>query len=102
VVKIIDESEYKHIYAAQCNASLDYLPQQNAGVSTAVDKVDTFRFLEDDADPFHKLPTLPTLLIPPEMITDDDAENPVDNKEAVKIEEAILGSTTVEGLRPTS
>jgi hypothetical protein len=67
-------------------------------VSTAIDKVDTFEFLEDDADPFHELPTPPTLLIPPEMITDNNAENPINNKEADKIKEAIHGSTTVDDL----
>jgi hypothetical protein len=99
VVEIIEESKDKHIYAAQCNVSLDDLSQQNAGVSTAINKVNTFEFPEDDANPFHKLPTPPTLLIPPEMITDNNAKNPVGNKEAAKIEEAILGSTTVDGLR---
>jgi hypothetical protein len=99
VVEIIEESKDKRIYAGQRNASLNDLPQQNAGVSTAVNKVDTFEFPEDDADTFHELPTPPTLLIPPEMITDNNAENPVDNKEAAKIEEVVLGSTTVDGLR---
>jgi hypothetical protein len=99
VVEIIEESKDKRIYAAQFNASLNDLPQQNAGASTAIDKADTFEFFEDDANLFHELPTPPTLLIPPEMIMDDNAENPVNNKEAAKIKEAILGSTTVDGLR---
>jgi hypothetical protein len=98
-VEIIDKSKDEHIYAAQCNASLDDLPQQNAGVSTAGNKFYTFEFPEDDANPFHELPTPPTLFIPPEMITDDDAKKPINDKEAAKIEEAILVSTTVDGLR---
>ncbi len=53
-------------------------------MSTAVDEVDTFKFPEDDANPFHKLPTLPTLLIPPEMITDNNAKNPIDESAARK------------------
>jgi hypothetical protein len=81
VVEIIEGSKDKCIYAAQCNASLDDLPQQNAGVSTAINKVDTFKFPEDDDDPFHELPTPPTL-----------------HEEAAEIKEAILGSTTVNGL----
>ncbi len=32
------------------------------------------------------------------MITDDYAENPVNNKEAAEIKEAVLGSTTVDGI----
>jgi hypothetical protein len=99
VVKIIDKSKDKHIYTAQCNASLDNLSQKNAGVSTAIDEVNTFEFPDDDPDLFHKLPTLPTLLIPPKMITDDYAEDPVDNKEAAEIKENVLGSTTVGNLR---
>ncbi len=67
-------------------------------MSTAVDEVNTFKFPEDDADSFHKLPTLLTLLVPPEMIMDNDTKNPVNNKEAAKIEEAIPGSTTVDNL----
>ncbi len=98
MVKIIQESKYECIYGGQRNASLDDIPQQNPGVSTAIDKVDTFKFPEDDANPFHKLPTLPTLLIPPEMITDNNAENPVNNGEAAKIEEAVHGSNTVDSL----
>ena len=35
-VKVIEESNNKQIYAAQCNASLDDLPWKTTGVSTAV------------------------------------------------------------------
>jgi hypothetical protein len=82
----------------QCYASLDDLPHKTAGVSTAVDKTNTFEILEYSPDLFHKLPTLPTLLVPPEMTMDDDTKDPVDGKEAAKIKDAILGSTTVDGL----
>jgi hypothetical protein len=36
------------------------------------------------------------------MITDNDAKNPVDDKEAAKIEEAVIGSITVNGLHPST
>ncbi len=45
-----------------------------------------------------ELPTPPTLLVPPEMMMGDEAKDPVDDKEASKIEDAVLGSTTVDGL----
>jgi hypothetical protein len=68
-------------------------------VSTAFDKVDTFKFPEEDPDPFHKLDTPPTLLVPPVMMMDDNAKNPINDKEAVKIKAAILRSTTIDGCR---
>jgi hypothetical protein len=74
------------------------LPKQNAGVSTTVDEVDTSEFLEDDADTFNELPTPPTLLVPPEIIMDADAKNPINNKKAAEIKETILGSTTGNSL----
>jgi hypothetical protein len=61
VVEIINDSKHECIYAAQCNSSLDDLPHKTAGVSTAIDKVNAFKFSEDDPDPFHKLDTPPTL-----------------------------------------
>jgi hypothetical protein len=49
VVEIIEESKEECIYAAQCNASFNDLPKQNAKVSTAGNKVDTFELPEDNA-----------------------------------------------------
>ncbi len=83
----------------QCNSSLDDLPHKTAGVSTAVDEVDTFKFPEDNPNLFHKLDTPPTLLVPTVLMMDDNNENPVDDKEAVNIEAIVLGSTTIDGLR---
>jgi hypothetical protein len=46
-----------------------------------------------------ELDTLPTLLVSPVLMMDDDNENPVDDKEAANIKAAILGSITGDGLR---
>jgi hypothetical protein len=64
VVKIINDSKDKCMYAAQCNASLNNLPHKTANVSTAIDKVDAFKFPEDNPGPFHKLDT-PPIFHPP-------------------------------------
>ncbi len=68
-------------------------------VFTAVDKVDTFEFPKDDPNPFHKLDTPHTLLIPPVLMMDDDFKNPIDDLETTDIEATILGSITIDGLR---
>jgi hypothetical protein len=98
VIQIIEESYDKHVYAAQCNASLDDLPHKTPGVSIDADKVDTFKIPTDNPDPFHKPPILPILLVPLEMMMDDDAKDPVNDEEAAEIEDAVFGSTTVDGL----
>ena len=40
VVEVIEESKDEHIYAAQCNASLDDLPHKPTGVSTSVNEIE--------------------------------------------------------------
>jgi hypothetical protein len=80
ILKIIKDSSEEHVCAAQCNASLNNLPNKTAGVSTAVNKVDTFKFPEDNSNPFHKRDTPLTLLVPPVLMMDDDTKNPVDDK----------------------
>ncbi len=80
IVKTIDDSKDELIYAAQSNASLDALPHKTAGVSTAVDGVDAFEFPGDEPNLFHELDTLPTLLILPVLMMDDNNKNPVDDK----------------------
>ena len=67
VVEVIEESEDEHIYAAQCNASLDDLPHKPTGVSTAVDEieVDNWANLPEEDDIYHDLPAQPMILVPP-------------------------------------
>ncbi len=43
----------------QCNTSLNDPPHKTAGVSTAIDEVNTFEFPDDNPDPFHVLNTPP-------------------------------------------
>jgi hypothetical protein len=106
VVEVIKESNDERIYAAQCNASLDNLPCRTTGVSTMVDEVqiDHWTNLLDKNDIYHDIPMHPTLVVPPIPIhmTDIDNDNDTtDNKtlnaKAAKMEEAILGSTTIDG-----
>ncbi len=92
VVKIIKDSKDKCIYAAQHNASLDDLPHKTAGVSTAVNKVSTFEFPEDNPNLFHELGTPFILLVPPVMMMDDNAKNLVDNKDLPKLRPLSLDS----------
>ncbi len=58
VVKIINNSKDKLIYAVQRKASLNDLPHKTAGVSTAIDEVDAFD-PEEDPNPVHELDTPP-------------------------------------------
>ncbi len=67
-------------------------------MSTAVDKVDTFEFPEDNPNPFHKLDTPPTLFVPLVLMMDEDAKNPVNDKEAANINAAVFESATIDGL----
>jgi hypothetical protein len=68
-------------------------------VSTAIDRVDAFKFTEDDPGPFHGLDIPPTLLIPPILMMNDGNKNPIGDKEAADSKAAFLGSTTIDGLR---
>jgi hypothetical protein len=74
IVEIIKDSKDKRIYATQFNATLNDFPHKTVGVSTAIDKVDTVKFPEDNLDSFHKLDTLPNLLVPLVLMMDDDAK----------------------------
>jgi hypothetical protein len=67
-------------------------------VPTAIYKANAFKFPEDDPNSFHKLNILPTLLIPPVLMMNDDGKNPFNDKEASNIEAAVFGSTTIDGL----
>jgi hypothetical protein len=100
VIEVIEESKNEHIYAAQCNASLDDLPHKPTGVSTVVDKieVDNWANLPEEDDIYHDLPTQPTIVVPPTPILDEDMDddNSV-NAKAAKLEEKILGLTTIDG-----
>jgi hypothetical protein len=108
VVEVIEESNYKRIYAAQCNVSLDDLPCRTTGVSTAVDEVqiDHWANPPDKNDLYHDIAMHPTLVVPPipiHMTDIDDDNNATDdetiNAKAAKMEEAVLGSTTINGRR---
>ncbi len=108
VVEVIEESANKHIYAVQCNVSLDDLPCRTTGVSTAVDEVqlDHWANPPDKNNLYHDIPMHPTLVVPPipiHMTNIDDDDNATDNKtidaEAAEMEEAVLGSTTIDGRR---
>ncbi len=100
VVEVIDESKDECIYATQHNASLDDLPRKPTGVSTAVDEieVDNWADLPEEDDIYHDLPTQPTIVVPltPILDKDMDDDKSVDAK-AAKLEEAILGLTTIDG-----
>ncbi len=107
VVKVIEESDDEQVYAAQRNSSLDDLPYKTTGVSTAVDEVqiDQWNDLPDD-DIYHDMTTHPTLVVPPTHInttnTDDENNIPDDKSldaDIAEMEEAILGSTTIDGCR---
>jgi hypothetical protein len=69
-------------------------------VSTAVDEieVDNWADLPEEDDIYHDLPTQPTIVVPPTPILDEDMDDDesVDTK-AAKLEEEILGSTTING-----
>ncbi len=102
VIKVIEESKDEHIYAAQCNASLDNLPHKPTEVSTAVDeiKVDNWDNLPEEDDIYHDLPAQPTIFVPPTPILDKDMDdNKSVNAKAAELEEEILGSTTINGRR---
>jgi hypothetical protein len=84
----------------QRNASLDDLPHKPTGVSTAVDEieVDNWTNLPEENDIYHDLPTQPTIVVPPTPILDQDIpEDQTVNTEAAELEEAILGSTKING-----
>jgi hypothetical protein len=107
VVEVIEKSDEEQVYAAQRNASLDDLPYKTTGVSTAVDEVqiDQWTDLPDD-DIYHDMTTHPTLLVPPtpiNMTNTNDENNIPDIKSldavAAEMEEAVLGSTTIDGCR---
>jgi hypothetical protein len=101
VVEVIEESKDKCIYAVQCNASLDNLPHKPTGVSTAVVKIeDNWTDLPEEDDIYNNLPTQPTIIVSPTPILDEDiADNETVNTKAGKLEEAILGSTTIDRRR---
>ncbi len=71
-------------------------------MSTAVDeiKVNNWADLPEEDDIYHDLPTQPTIIVPPTPILDEDMDDneSVDAK-ATELEEAILGSTTINGRR---
>ncbi len=102
VVEVIKESKDEHIYAAQCNASLDDLPHKPTGVSTAVDeiKVDNWANLPEEDDIYHDLPAQPTIVVPSTPILDKDMDDKKSvNAKAAKLEEEILRSTTIDRQR---
>ncbi len=105
-MEVIKESEDKRINAACHNSSLDNLPHtNNTGVSTAVDKI---KLTPDvwSKDPlatnlYNNFPTSPIIIVPPipKPANEDKENDTIDNDEAAEIEEAILGSTTIDGRR---
>jgi hypothetical protein len=105
-VEVIKESEDKCINAACRNASLDNLPCiNNTGVSTAVDKIELPPVVWSE-DPlatnlYNDFPTPPTIIIPlsPEPTNEDKEDDTIDDNNAAEIEEAILGSTIIDGCR---
>ncbi len=75
-------------------------------MSTAVDEVqlDHWANPPDENDLYHDIPMHPTLVVPPipiHMTDIDDDDNTTDDKtinaKAAKMEEAVLGSTTIDG-----
>jgi hypothetical protein len=68
VVKVIKSRNKERIYAAVCNASLDDLPPDNPGVTTAIYKIEVDDWLEHTQiykDPYNNLPSHPTIAMPP-------------------------------------
>ncbi len=68
VVKVIKASDKERIYTAVPNASLDDLPPDILGMTTAVDKIEVNDWLEHTQvyeDPYNVLPTHPTIATPP-------------------------------------
>jgi hypothetical protein len=77
-------------------------------VSTAVDEVQIDHWADplDKNDLYHDIPMHLTLVVPPipiHMTNIDDDDNATDDKtidaKAAKMEEAVLGSTTINGRR---
>ncbi len=74
-------------------------------MSTTIDEVqiDHWANPPDENDLYHDIPMHPTLVVPPipiHMTNIDDDDNATDDKtinaEAAKMEEAVLGSTTID------
>ncbi len=106
VVEVIKESEDECINAACRNSSLDNLPRtNNTGVSTVVDKIElTPNVWPKDPSAtnlYNNIPTPPTIIVPPipEPADKDKEDDTIDNNEAAEIEEAVLGSTIIDGHR---
>jgi hypothetical protein len=71
-------------------------------VSTAVNKieVDNWATPPEEDDIYHDLPAQPTIVVPLTPILDKDMyDNESVDAEATKLEEEILGSTTIDGRR---
>ena len=69
-------------------------------MSTAVDEieVDNWANLPEEDDIYHDLPAQPTIVVPPNPILDKDMDDDESvNAKASKLEEEILGSTTIDG-----
>jgi hypothetical protein len=99
VVDAIKESDNKRIYAAQRSASLDNLPLKPTGVSTAVDKVELVEDKEynwEDNDTYHDAPVHTHDL---DNGDGDEVPTDVDATKLNDLEEAVLASTTIDGLR---
>jgi hypothetical protein len=74
-------------------------------VSTAVNeiKVDNWANPPEEDDIYHDLPAQPTIVVPPTPILDKDMDNNESaDAKAAKLEEEILGSTTIDGRRRSS
>ncbi len=69
-------------------------------MSTTIDKikVNNWTDLPEEVNIYHNLPTQPTIVVPPTLILNEDiANNKMVNTNADELEEAILGSTTING-----
>ncbi len=103
-MEVIKESEDERINAACRNASLNNLPRtNNTGVSTAVDKIKLSpNALSEDAlatNLYNNFPTPPSIIVPPapEPAGEDKEDDMIDDNKAAEIEEAVLGSTIIDG-----
>jgi hypothetical protein len=103
VVKVIQASDKERIYAAVCNASLDDLPPDIQGVTTAVNKIEVNDWLEHTQvykNPYKDLSTCPTIATPPTTNTPTkEPATPPTNAPTHDTEEDDLGSIIVDSRR---
>jgi hypothetical protein len=106
VVKVIKASNKERIYAAVRNASLNDLPPDIPGVTTAVNKIEVDGWLEHTQiykDPYNDLPTHPTIATPPTIdIPTKELATPPTMAPTHDTKEDNLGSIIVDGRRRSS